>query len=190
MSNGWSFGTRIGRSDIVTFVGGPLDLTRAAVDLERSGRRYSVPVLDRPVAASLPEGSMLENMTFGLATYTIRTHFNRQGDEVFVGFFDGFNEKTNLRVLRDDNERLRKALDTSQVQHRLDVDALIDIRTDLQKKLADATNRLSSIGNVLSAKDPGPQQASAKPRQMVNSRYGYKAHAEQGACAQGGCTPA
>lgn len=139
-------------SKVVTFVGGPLDLTRASVETER--RRYEVPILNRPMGiGAFAEGSLPSpaEVSFSTATYLIETAFTREGKEVHVGIFQGTTEAQSQTA---EIKRLRTSLENERIQHRLDVEALVDTRDDLKKKLADAVGRLSSIGNVLSAKEP------------------------------------
>ena len=82
----------------VTFVGGPLDLTRAAVDHDR--RQHLVPVSQHPVGIGLREGEYVPSDTYrlGLAAYDIKSVFDRDGREVFVGIFTGFKQKPRKRT--------------------------------------------------------------------------------------------
>lgn len=141
------------------FIGGPLDGVRKAFPNSLPPTYEYVATFGRlPAIVTLEEGA---NYPDSLESNIVRTTYRRdfvsdgEGRDQWFYYVRSVSQVDYSPHPTAEVKRLRKDLENERTEHRLDVEALIDARGILKKELADAQGRLSSIGNVLSAKDPG-----------------------------------
>jgi hypothetical protein len=161
---------------VVTFVGGPLDLTRAAV--ETLMPRYSVTRARRTVGlaaegASSIEGSLYADLGFFESVYRLATSYDGEGNEVFVYIWSHDTDSTPSEI-----KRLRKQV-VALSNDKADLTSALDVaRTDAEgwakesryfrDRLATEQGRLAAVESALSAKVPWSLVGTTPPPQEQN----------------------
>jgi hypothetical protein len=129
-------------SETVVFIGGPRDLSRQALPTPLEHTYVALHWERR--SAALAEADPI-TVSVIKSTYTLAPFTNPRNGQRGFAYIWNADPSSDLvsEATADEIARLRRDLSNERTQHRLDVEALIDIREDLKKKLAFAQETAS-----------------------------------------------